>query len=113
MAMDWAHEVQREAVFPVSITRQQPIGHGKTIPITLAFYDAQHAELDCGNNLTLKIYDPSYKDGKAQFFFEDADGDGITDLRFAATLLPEHTPLNVIFLYRPDGWEKFVLPIAF
>ncbi len=113
MAANWAQSVQEAGTFPITLTRFQPIAFNETITLTLTFTDAEHATLNCGNNLLLKLYDPSYLNGKADIYFEDADGDKRADLRFRAILLPENTPMHVIFLYRPTYWEKFILPVDF
>lgn len=78
--------------------------------LTLVFSDPQTATIDFGRGLKLKVRSADYLGGWAKILLRDMDGDGQKDVWFSATLLPELTPVEVIFLRRENEWERYVLP---
>ena len=107
--------ILREAThgpYPRTLTRCESLGQGHTHAFTLALDAPARASLDCGQGLVLKVLGPGYTDGRAWLILADADGDGILDLHFSARLLPEDQPYTAFFLYRPDAWERYLLPGA-
>lgn len=78
--------------------------------LTLVFSDPQTATIDFGMGLKLKVRSADYLHGWAKIVLKDMDGDGRNDVWFSAILLPELSPLEVIFLRRENEWERYVLP---
>ncbi len=112
-AMEWVYTTHdATTTYPSTHTYAQPIGPDTTLTLTLTQTDPQNAILDCGNDLRLRIYSPAYATGKANFTFQDINGDQLRDLSFTTTLKENNLTLNALFLYHPTTWEQILIPFT-
>lgn len=110
----WARAVHADATeYPVVAVRMVQLGKNDRLAVRLKLEDATHGTLDFGDGLVVNVLNPENENLWATVALEDADRDGVSDVRFATTLLPERQPVTAFFLRRPGSWEKFLLPIDF
>lgn len=109
----WARSVHARNLYPAVDMRLEPIGPRETLAIRATFPDADHGTLDFGDGLILNVLSPENEGRWAQVALEDADQDGVRDVRFSAVLLPERQPVTAFFLRRKGAWEKYLVPVDF
>lgn len=110
----WARAVHASAeTYPVVDVRMEQMGKNDQLAVRLKFEDATHGTLDFGDGLIVNVLNPENEGLWATVAIEDADRDGVLDVRFATILLPEKQPVTAFFLRRPGSWEKFLVPLDF
>lgn len=109
----WARDVHARGVYPAVDMRLEPIGPRETLAVRATFPDADHGTLDFGDGLILNVLSPENEGRWAQVVLEDADQDGVRDVRFSAVLLPGRQPVTAFFLRRPGAWERYLMPVDF
>lgn len=110
----WAKSVHADAKnYPVVAVRMEQMGKNDQLAVRLKLEDATHGTLDFGDGLIVNVLNPENEGLWATVSLEDADRDGVLDVRFATTLLPDRQPVTAFFLRRPGSWEKYLVPLDF
>lgn len=107
----WLQSFEPEmTVYPQNATKTLKLAPHIKQRISLFASDSSHVSIDFGQGLILKVKDPQYENGWASVQLVDIDADGIKDLDFSARFSNPSTLLKAVFIFRPNEWERYLLP---